>query len=157
MPEPRWLTPAEQRVWRDYLRMNGMLMAELNRQSQAEFGLSGPDYAVLVELTDRPDARVRVSELGRALQWEKSRLSHHLVRMQQRGFVSRADCPEDARGSFVVLTQKGRDAIEQAAPRHVAAVRTLFLDNLTPEQITTLGAIADQVLPHLQCPGTDSC
>src|SRR3712207_2711873 len=124
-PQPRWLDDAQQRAWRSYVRMQGRLAARLGRELQAQSDLSLPDYDVLVQLTDVPDRRLRVSELARELQWEKSRLSHHLARMSRRGLIAREECREDARGSFVVLTAAGAAAIEAAAPGHVAAVRRL--------------------------------
>lgn len=147
--ESRWLDEHQQRAWRSYLAMNTQLNARLHRQLQADSGLSLADFAVLVQLTDSPDERVRVLELAQALQWEKSRLSHHLARMQRRGLISRQDCPEDARGTFIVLTPHGRKAIEDAAPRHVDTVRNLVFDQLTTEQVDTLHTIATQVLARL--------
>ena len=149
MTATRWLNNVEQRAWRRYLTMTSQLNAQLNRQLQTDFGLSLTDFAVLVELSERVDARLRVSELARALQWEKSRLSHQLARMQQRGLVGRSGCPSDARGTFIALTDKGRAAIEQAAPSHVDAVRELFFDQLTESQVQALDTIADQVIARL--------
>ncbi|HET9258139.1 MAG TPA: MarR family transcriptional regulator [Pseudonocardiaceae bacterium] len=148
--EPRWLDDREQRAWRAYLAMNAKLSAQLHRQLQADSGLSLADFAVLVQLTDSPEERVRVLELAQALQWEKSRLSHHLARMQRRGLIAREDCPNDARGAFIVLTPQGRDAIERAAPRHVNTVRDLVFDQITTEQVQTLHTIATQVLARLE-------
>src|SRR5262249_48259726 len=150
--EPRWLSDHEQRAWRGYLAMNAQLNARLHRQLQTDSGLSLADFAVLVQLTDRPEEQVRVLELAEALQWEKSRLSHHLARMQQRGLISRQECTEDARGAFVVLTPHGRDTIEKAAPRHVDTVRDLVFDQLTPDQVAALDAIAQRVLARLEHP-----
>jgi DNA-binding MarR family transcriptional regulator len=116
---------------------------------QADSELSLADFDVLVQLTDVAEARVRVVELARALQWEQSRASHHLARMQKRGLVVREECPEDRRGAFVVLTPAGRRAIEMAAPRHVETVRRLFFDRLTDEQVQTLATISDQILAGL--------
>ncbi|WP_269469730.1 MarR family winged helix-turn-helix transcriptional regulator [Streptomyces humicola] len=130
--------------------MNSQLTARLHRQLQADSGLSLADFDVLVQLTGRPDGRVRVLELARALQWEKSRLSHHIARMQRRGLVAREDCPDDARGAYTVLTPLGRQAIEQAAPRHVETVRALFFDQLTAEHVDALQAIAHRVLSRLE-------
>jgi DNA-binding MarR family transcriptional regulator len=146
----RWLDDDQQRAWRGYLRMQSQLSARLNRQLQADSGLSLADFDVLVQLTDVPDARVRVSELARSLQWEKSRLSHHIGRMEKRGLVARAECTDDGRGAFVVLTPAGRSTIEAAAPPHVETVRRLVFDDLTPEQVETLAAISDQVLANLE-------
>src|SRR3954447_17076802 len=129
--------------------MQTRLQAELNRQLQADSGLSLADFDVLVALTDRPDVPLRVFELAEAVQWEKSRLSHHLARMERRGLVERQDCPDDARGAFVVLTAAGRQAIERAAPAHVATVRTLVFDGLDPNQVDTLADIAEGVLNRI--------
>jgi DNA-binding MarR family transcriptional regulator len=147
--EPRWLDNQEQRAWRGFLAMHARLMPRLNRQLNAESGLSLADFDVLVQLTDRPDCRARVLELADALQWEKSRLSHHLGRMQRRGLVAREECFDDGRGAFIVLTGDGRTAIEDAAPRHVAMVRELVFDQLDPHQVAALGDLTEQVLDRL--------
>jgi DNA-binding MarR family transcriptional regulator len=145
----RWLTAREQAAWRAYINMNSRLTARLNRELQEDFGLSIADFSVLVQLSEHVDARMRVLELARALRWEKSRLSHQLTRMQQRGLVARSDCSEDRRGAFIVLTDRGQAAVEQAAPRHVEAVRRYLFDALTEEQVATLEAIAGSVVARL--------
>jgi DNA-binding MarR family transcriptional regulator len=149
MTETRWLDAAQQRAWQGYLAMQAQLNARLNRQLQADSDLSLPDFDVLVHLTDAPANRIRVFELARALQWEKSRLSHHLARMQRRGLVAREECPSDARGAFIVLTPEGREAIEEAAPQHVETVQRLFFDGLTEDQVRVLATISDRVLARL--------
>lgn len=147
--ETRWLDGEEQRAWRAYLRMQSRLAAELNRHLQATSKLSLADYEVLVQLTDVPGGRLRPYELQRQLDWEQSRLSHHLSRMQRRGLIAREQCPEDARGAYVVLTDVGRRAITAAAPGHVDTVRELFFDALDPAQVAALRRIAGQVLDRL--------
>src|SRR5262245_29855360 len=108
---PRWLTPTEQRAWRSFIEMHLKLNGRLSRRLQAESGLSAADYAVLVALTDAPDGRLRFLELANAVEWEKSRMSHHVTRMAKRGLVARDDCAEDGRGAFMVITPAGREAI----------------------------------------------
>ena len=144
-----WLTEDEQRQWRAYLRMQAQLNAELNRQLQADSELSLADYEVLVQLTDAPDGRLRPYELQRALEWEQSRLSHHLARMQRRGLVAREECATDGRGAYVVLTHTGRRAVDAAAPAHVDTVRRIFFDPLTPEQLATLRQLTTTILDRL--------
>jgi DNA-binding MarR family transcriptional regulator len=146
MSTPTWLTDAEQAAWRGYLAMTARLTARLAREIQADFGISLSDFDVLVPLSEHPEGRMRVLKLAEAVQWEKSRLSHHLARMQRRGLVDRQDCPGDARGAFVLLTEQGRTAVEEAAPAHVAAVRTLLFDQLDPGQVDAFRAITDDVL-----------
>jgi DNA-binding MarR family transcriptional regulator len=145
----QWLTAEEERVWRRWLTLNARLSATLQRELQDDAGLSMPDYEVLVHLTDSPAGRMRVSDLARLLQWERSRVSHHVTRMESRRLVQREECAEDGRGAFVVITPQGRAAIEQAAPGHVNTVRRLVFDALSPEEIDTLATIIDKALAHL--------
>ncbi|MGY1773265.1 MarR family winged helix-turn-helix transcriptional regulator [Blastococcus sp. SYSU D00813] len=146
----RWLDEGEQRAWRGLLRMSSRLDARLNRELQRSSGLSLADYDVLVLLSECAGGRLRVFEVAEALEWEQSRLSHHLARMQRRGLVVREECSTDRRGAFVVLSVAGRDAIEQAAPAHVEVVRRLVFDGLTEEQVAALDAVATSVLSRLE-------
>ena len=150
MTGPRWLDDREQQAWRGYLAMQTELQAHLNRRLQADSGLSLSDFAVLVTLTDTDDGRLRAGELAEALQWEKSRLSHHLARMQRRGLVERQECPDDARGAFVAVTEDGRRAVERAAPPHVGTVRDVVFDALAPHDVDALARISDAVLTRLR-------
>ncbi len=150
MAEPRWLDEGERHSWLSFLVMHAKLTTELHRQLRTDSGLSLADFDVLAQLTEAPEGRVRALELGRSLQWEKSRLSHHLTRMQQRGLIRREDCLEDSRGAVVVATDLGRRTIEQAAPGHVKTVRDLVFDQLTKREVETLGRVADKVLARLQ-------
>ncbi len=147
---PRWLDDREQRAWRALLTLHQGLNRALERQLQREAGLSGADYSVLVQLSEAPEQRVRHFELSAALDWEKSRLSHHLSRMVARGLVARERCPEDSRGGYVTLTEQGRTAIEQAAPRHVAQVRHLFIDRLASRHLDALIEMEQLVIPDLE-------
>lgn len=145
----RWLTPEEQHAWRSFVRLQERLRGRLSRLLQTESNVSEADFAVLVELTDAPDGRQRFLDLARALEWEKSRISHHISRMVKRGLVVREECAEDGRGAFVVITNAGRAMIEAAAPRHVEAVRALFLDHVTPAELRALAQISERVVEKL--------
>jgi DNA-binding MarR family transcriptional regulator len=149
MSDIRWLDPHQLRTWRAYMQMQGRLSARLNRQLQIDSGLSLADYEVLANLTDVTDGRLRAYELQQRLQWEQSRLSHHLTRMQRRGLVGREGCTDDGRGAFVVLTEEGRAAIEAAAPGHVDTVRRLFFDGLDPDQVALVEQLCRRVLDRL--------
>jgi DNA-binding MarR family transcriptional regulator len=158
--EPRWLDVREQAAWRAYLDMTAKLTARLNREMQDASGISIADFSVLAQLSEHVDARMRVLELARALGWEKSRLSHQLTRMQQRGLIERSYCTEDRRGAFVVLTEKGCETVVAAAPRHVESVRRYVFDELSRDQVDALDRISRTVadLIDAACVGReDSC
>ena len=144
-----WLTERELRAWRALQQMQLRLEGELTHQLAADASLSYSDYLVLVALTGRPDGRMRLFELARGLGWEKSRVSHHIARMADRGLVEKQKCDLDRRGAYVVVTTLGRKEIEAAAPGHVETVRRLFVDRLTPEQLDAVGAVAEIVLAAL--------
>jgi DNA-binding MarR family transcriptional regulator len=129
--------------------MQGELRNRVAGRLQRETGLSEADYEVLVNLSEAPGSRLRPTELGGATRWEKSRISHHVTRMEARGLVRRIPCPTDNRGALVVMTPAGRRAIERAAPRHVEHVREAFIDVLTPGQLDALVEISDAVLARL--------
>lgn len=153
MGDVRWLDPDEREAWRNLQLMQFQLTATLSHELAETSGLSYQDYLVLAALTDRPQGRMRAFELGRELGWEKSRLSHHISRMVERGLVTREKCDTDQRGAFVVVTRQGRKAIEAAAPGHVAGVRRHFIDHVTPTQLRTLSTVARTVLGKL----ADAC
>jgi DNA-binding MarR family transcriptional regulator len=147
--EPCWLDQAEDRAWRGYLRMRTLLHARILRDLAREAGLSGPDYDVLSHVSESPGHRARLGELAERMAWSRSRLSHHLTRMERRGLVTRQDCPSDGRGAFVVLTEAGFQVIQAAAPGHVASVRRHFIDLLSRDQLEALTRITDTVVGHL--------
>ncbi|HSX66508.1 MarR family winged helix-turn-helix transcriptional regulator [Nocardioides sp.] len=144
-----WLTDEQQRIWRNWLRLNRELQATLAREIAATSDLSMADFGVLVQLTDVPEGRARISELADNLGWERSRVSHQLKRMQSRGLVERFECAEDGRGSFVGVTDAGRRAIADAAPGHVASVRRLVVDHLSDAEFTDFGRLVDRLLEAL--------
>ncbi len=148
-PFAGWLDDDELRAWRNLLVMQNQLSAALGRELIERAGLSYVDYLVLAALTDRPDGRMRAFELGRELGWEKSRLSHHISRMAERGLVEKQKCSADRRGAHIAVTKAGRKAIESAAPGHVASVRRRFMDRLTKEQVRALDEISGAVLAGL--------
>jgi DNA-binding MarR family transcriptional regulator len=145
----RWLTAEEEHVWRRWLTLNARLSATLQRELQDDAGLSMPDFEVLVHLTDSPEGRMRVTDLARLLQWERSRVSHHVTRMESRRLVKRVECAEDGRGAFIVITPQGRAAIGQAAPGHVNTVRRLVFDVLSPEEVDAFAMIIEKALAQL--------
>jgi DNA-binding MarR family transcriptional regulator len=91
-----------------------------------------------------------VSELAAVLQWERSRLSHHVKRMERRGLVEREECADDGRGAYVVLTAAGRAALTAAAPDHVRTVRRLVFDALDDDDLCALDRITAKLLDRLR-------
>lgn len=135
------LTSRERSILRRFLRAERSLLTALDR-GLASADLSWQDHEVLATLAGRPARRLLAGELAEALGWEKSRLSHHVDRMERRGLVVREQSHDNLRHWFVVLTNAGRDALAAAATVHLAAARTYFTERLTAEQLDQLDAIA---------------
>ncbi|MBW8698522.1 Multidrug resistance operon repressor [Streptomyces sp. MBT84] len=134
-------TVEELRCWRDFIETAEALRSELASRLQKEFALSPGDYAVLLALSEADGFRMRSSELAAAIHWERSRLSHQLGRMERRGLIRRDECATDNRGAEVVLTDQGAQAFRKASLPHLRAIRELFVEPLTPEQIAAVGDI----------------
>jgi DNA-binding MarR family transcriptional regulator len=143
-------TTDQLRIWRDFIETADALRTQLGARLQDESGLSRGDYAVLLALTEAVDNRLRPSDLASRIGWERSRLSHHLGRMERRGLIRREECATDSRGADVVLTPAGAAAFHDATIPHLRAIRELFVDALTPEQLHAAGDLATALRTHLK-------
>src|SRR3954464_3737240 len=124
-PEVRWLAPGEQEVWRAFLDVSRLLFEQLNRQLSDETGMSLAEYEILVQLSEAPDRRLRMSEVADRVVSSRSRITHTVGRLEDRGLVAREPCAADGRGVGCVLTDGGFPRLEGAAPGHVEMVRTI--------------------------------
>lgn len=132
-------TTHDLRVWRDFVETGDRIRSLLAARLQAESGLSTGDYAVLLALSEAPGRRLRSSELASVIDWERSRLSHHLGRMERRGLLSRSPSAEDSRGSEVVLSGAGASQFRRASAAHLRAVQELFVEAFAEEPDSGVG------------------
>lgn len=149
MAPTRWLDQQEQRAWRNYIEATTMLLDALDRQLQQDSGMPHGYYEILVRLSEAQRDAMRMSELARATRSSRSRLSHAVARLEERGWVRRRDCETDRRGQLAQLTPTGRAALADAAPGHVATVRAHLIDRLSAEQVHQLGDIGEVVIEAL--------
>lgn len=140
----QWLSGEQQLVWRAYLRGAATLTSALDERLRA-FGLTLAEYEILVTLSESSDHRVRMSELASSVQQSRSRLTHTIQRMERAGLVQRVSCAEDGRGVNAELTSAGLKALRTAAPDHVAAVRELLVDAVSPADYAALGRVMTRV------------
>ncbi|ANW18034.1 MarR family winged helix-turn-helix transcriptional regulator [Streptomyces clavuligerus] len=145
----RWLTDDEQCTWRTHLDVSRLLMHQLEKDLQP-FGLTNNDYEILVNLSESPEHRMRMSDLAAATLQSKSRLSHQITRMESAGLVRRENCESDRRGLYAVLTEHGTTTMRKVAPHHVASVRKHFIDLMAPEALADLRQSLEPVAEHLR-------
>ena len=107
MAQERWLNENQQRLWRLYVDVQHHLEGVLHRELLADSGLSSAEFALLVPLSETPAEKLRARDLCRELGWDRTRLSHLVIRMERRGLVRRSACADDASGSMVELTAEG--------------------------------------------------
>jgi DNA-binding MarR family transcriptional regulator len=146
---PRWLDRDEQLAWRAWLYSAQLLMDRLDRELTHETGISHAYYEILVALSESEGRMLRMSELADRCLSSRSRLSHAVSRLEERGWVRRQVCAEDGRGQLAVLTDEGFAALEAAAPVHVASVRAHLFDQLSPEQVARMRDLGQTLLRHL--------
>ena len=135
------LSPRELRVWHAFLLMGEDVLSRVGRDIAQATGLSGPEFGVLSRLSAIGKGEMRQQALARVMTWDKSRLSHQLTRMQQRGLVERRYVNRNT--VLVVLTKLGRETLEAARPIHAESVRRNLLSRLTPEQVDTIVRVSN--------------
>ncbi|MEI4270509.1 MarR family transcriptional regulator [Klenkia sp. LSe6-5] len=150
--QTRWLDAEEQQAWRAWLYSTLLLQDRLDRELTRTAGISHAYYEILVQLSETPGRALRMSDLADRCLSSRSRLSHAVSRLEERGWVQRRVCESDGRGQLAVLTDAGFAALEQAAPVHVESVRTHLFDQLSPDQVAALQDIGQTLLAHLDPP-----
>src|SRR5690242_3729602 len=151
----RRMTSGELAVWRSLVDTTGELRRILGARLLEETGLSPADYQVLLALSEADGRRLRSSQLAATIDWERSRLSHHLARMERRGLLRRDDCATDSRGAEVSMTDDGASRFRQATAPHARAIREHFADALTAEQFDALADILRTLQDHLDAERRD--
>ncbi|GAA0290346.1 MarR family winged helix-turn-helix transcriptional regulator [Kineococcus aurantiacus] len=151
---PRWLDDDEQVTWRTFLSTVQLLLDRFDRQLHHDSGIVLTYYEMLVRLSEAPQRSLRMSELAESSLSSRSRVSHAVARMEEKGWVRRDSCPTDGRGFVAVLTDEGFAALAAAAPGHVETVRDALFDQLTPEQVDQLRVISTALLRHLTDTGS---
>lgn len=143
------LTKTQKTAWTNYQRLRLRLAERVNRELAEKTGLSEADFDILTALIESPDDTMRALELRCGLEWEKSRLSHQIKRMEKRGFVTREECLEDNRGTVIRITDTGRKLATEAKYHYEQVVKHYVIDVLTADQLDALSTIAETILTQL--------
>ncbi|GAA1142590.1 DNA-binding MarR family transcriptional regulator [Kitasatospora gansuensis] len=149
MDEPRWLDEREMAAWRGFVAASNLIERRLEQQLKESAGLSHTQYEILVQLSAAPDGALRMTDLADRLVTSKSGLTYQVTQLEKSGLVGRRSCPSDVRGVFAEITDQGWRVLREAAPGHVATVREVLIDVLTPEQLVvlaeSLGTVSDRL------------
>ena len=155
--QPRWLDDGEQELWRLMLAASRKVDRVIDETLQAGSNLSSSEFAVLVSLSEAEGKELRLRDLCAVLDWDRSRTSHQVTRMQRRGLITKCKSPGDARGVLVKLTDDGLTRVTQAAPDHVESVRRIIFDHLEPEDIAALRRFFGGIMEVDNVPGIPKC
>ncbi|MCS4489842.1 MarR family transcriptional regulator [Corynebacterium sp. ES2794-CONJ1] len=157
MSTPRWLTDEEQVFWRLLLSTVRKVQNTNEQVLHNEHKLTSSEFAVLVCLSEAPDEMLRLRDLCANLEWDRSRTSHQVTRMEKRGLVAKSKCSGDARGIHISLSAEGKKRLVEAAPTHVNTVRSLIFDTITPELMAAVEIYLQNIQDQdLSAPDIDS-
>ena len=148
----KWLTDGELDSWLSVVRLITRLPWAIDAQLQRDADLSMIEYMTMAMLSGAPARTLRMSELAERTSSSLSRLSHLVTRLENRGYIRREADPADGRFTNAILLPAGRHKMESAAPAHVAYVRQLVIDNLSPERLRRLGQDADRIVGRIDSP-----
>jgi DNA-binding MarR family transcriptional regulator len=125
-------------AWKAFLKAHTVITRALERQLIESQHLPLAEYDVLVQLSEADDGALRMSQLADRVLLSRSGLTRLVERLERHGLVERIDCSSDARGSYAVLTDLGKQRLREAAPAHIESVKALFADPLTDQQVVGL-------------------
>lgn len=145
----KWLTSAELESWLSVVRLLTWLPWSIDQQLQRDADLGMVEYQVLAMLSESPGRTMRMSSLAEVTNASLSRLSHLVKRLEGRGLVRREPDPADGRFTNAILTEEGFKTLADAAPGHVAHVRSLVIDVLSSEQLRRLGRDAERITARI--------
>jgi DNA-binding MarR family transcriptional regulator len=148
-PAVKWLTAAEVDAWLSVVRLMTWLPWSIDQQLRRDANLGMAEYQVMARLSQSPGRTLRMSALADLANASLSRLSHLITRLERRGLVRREPDPADGRFTNAILTDEGFRALAAAAPVHVAHVRSLVIDALSPEQLRRMGLAADRIMSRI--------
>ena len=147
---PRWLDDEQQAAWRAFAKAMVKLRWALECQLQRDAGLSFIEYHALARLSENPGNTMRMSELAEVTDASLSRLSHLIKRLERRQLVRREPDPADGRFTNAILTPDGLRLLTASAPAHVAEVRDLVIDALSPAELRRLRAASERILERIE-------
>ena len=148
-PPVKWLTAAEVDSWLSVVRLMTWLPWSVDQQLRRDSSLGMVEYQVMARLSQSPERTLRMSALADLANSSLSRLSHLVKRLEERGFVRREPDQADGRFTNAILTEQGYQTLAAAAPAHVAHVRSLVIDVLSPEQLRRIGLAADRIMSRI--------
>ena len=149
------VSKAEWDAWRAFTTMRRTLDRTLEKNLQSSGDVSAAEYEILIALFEAPDRSMRARDLAVRLGWERSRVSHLVIRMAKRDLVDRTECDTDGRGTWIGLTTAGRLAVLSSMREHAAAIRSFFFDLLSPDEVAALHAVSDRVIAAINPPPCD--
>ncbi|QPK84000.1 winged helix-turn-helix transcriptional regulator [Corynebacterium qintianiae] len=155
--QPRWLNDNEQALWRLMLAASRKVNRVVDETLQAGSNLSASEFAVLVTLSEAEGNELRLRDLCAGLDWDRSRTSHQVTRMEKRGLLTKCKSPGDARGVLVQLTEDGMSRVTQSAPDHVESVRRVVFDHMVPEDVPALRRFFAGIMEVDNVPGIPRC
>jgi DNA-binding MarR family transcriptional regulator len=144
-----WLTAEELDSWLSFVRLLTWLPSSIDQQLQRDSKLGMVEYQVLAMLSESTNRTMRMSSLAEVTNASLSRLSRVITRLENRGLVRREPDPTDGRFTYAILTEAGFQTLAEAAPGHVALVRSLVIDVLSSEQLRRLGRDADRIMARI--------
>jgi DNA-binding MarR family transcriptional regulator len=133
-------------VWETFLKAHSALAATLDRELEAESGMPLGWYGALLNLSRAPGGRMRMQELAVLVMLSCSGLTRLSDRLEAAGLINRETCPEDRRGTFAVITPKGRRSFQRAAPVHLRGIEEHFARHLTDDEAAALASALGKIV-----------
>jgi DNA-binding MarR family transcriptional regulator len=127
-------------AWMALVEAHAAAVESVEADLVREAGLPLSWHEVLVRLARTDEGSMRMQELARAVLLSKSGLTRLADRMESAGLIERSACDSDRRGTWAVITPKGREALDRATPSFLAAVDHHFAGHLDDTEIEVVAS-----------------
>ncbi len=150
------LRPRDPRLetWRTFIFAHAYVRRELERELQAEQGMSMGEYEVLLLLAYSAERRQRMSDLADSLVLSRSGVTRLIDRLEAGGLVERVSCATDRRGQWAQLSEAGYERLRAVSPTHLRGIAEHFLDRIPPEELDALQSTLARLTPESERPAS---
>jgi len=131
----------ERQAWANFLRAHSAVTRQFNAELRETHGLTLSDFDVLAQLARAPEGALKRVELSERVLLTPSGITRLLNGLERAGYVRAGKCETDARITYAILTDEGREKLREASRTHLASVRALLSERFEKDELETLASL----------------
>jgi len=135
-------------VWRLFITAHSRLINKIDTDLQAAGQIPLNWYDVLIELDEAPDKRLRMAELADKVVLSRSGLTRLVDKLEKADLLTREIDPDDRRGFYAIITEKGQTALHHAWEIYRDSIVTQFASFFSLEEARMMQEIFTKMIEY---------